>query len=160
MDVTFRDYDPADADWIVARHQAHYAEAEGFDDSFGALVAKVLARFEATRDPARERGWIAVDADGARRGSIFCMTRDDDTAQLRLFLLDPALRGHGVGQRMLDAFTIWARSRGYRRAVLWTHESHRAACALYARSGWTCRSSTPVTSFGRPLVEQHWDIVL
>jgi hypothetical protein len=44
--------------------------------------------------------------------------------------------------------------------ILWTHESHRAACALYERTGWQLKSSKPVTSFGAALVEQHWEIDL
>jgi hypothetical protein len=41
---------------------------------------------------------------------------------------------------------------------LWTHESHRAACALYAQNGWQLVSSKPVRSFGCDLVEQSWEI--
>jgi hypothetical protein len=43
---------------------------------------------------------------------------------------------------------------------LWTHESHRAAGALYARAGWDLVESAPVTSFGKPNVEQTWRITL
>ena len=50
----------------------------------------------------------------------------------------------------------FARSTGYRGMTLWTHAEHRAACALYARNGWTCDSSKPVTAFGQPLTEQVW----
>lgn len=52
----------------------------------------------------------------------------------------------------------FAQAQGYRGMTLWTHESHRAAGALYARTGWTLVSSKPVTSFGQDLVEQHWTI--
>jgi len=51
-----------------------------------------------------------------------------------------------------------ARQAGQR--VGWTHESHLAACALYARTGWTLTDSKPVRSFGRDLVEQTWRIRL
>jgi len=49
---------------------------------------------------------------------------------------------------------------GYTDMQLWTHESHLAACALYARTGWTLTDSKPVRSFGRDLVEQTWRIRL
>jgi len=39
-----------------------------------------------------------------------------------------------------------------------THESHRAACALYARNGWRIATSHPVRSYGCDLVEQTWEI--
>ncbi|GHG86846.1 hypothetical protein GCM10010961_14790 [Pseudodonghicola xiamenensis] len=54
----------------------------------------------------------------------------------------------------------YAREAGYRDMVLWTHESHQAACALYAAAGWTLERSEPVRSFGIDLVEQSWRIVL
>jgi hypothetical protein len=41
--------------------------------------------------------------------------------------------------------------------TLWTHESHRAACALYAKNGFACVRSEPVRSFGVDLVEQAWE---
>ena len=39
---------------------------------------------------------------------------------------------------------------------LWTHESHKAACALYKEAGWHLESEKPVHYFGQDLNEQHW----
>ena len=152
-------YSAPDQDWLVAAHGALYAEAEGFDATFPALVDDILRAFERDHDPRCEAGWIARDGR-RRRGSIFCVRSDDTTAKLRLFLLLPEARGMGLGQHMLDHALGFARDAGYRRMTLWTHESHRAACALYARNGFACRSATPVHSFGVDLVEQHWDRAL
>jgi GNAT superfamily N-acetyltransferase len=139
----------------VDRHATLYAQAEGFDASFGPLVADILADFSANHDPRREAGWICTQ-DGQRMGSIFCVRQDEHTAKLRLFLLDPTLRGQGLGRRMLAHCTAFARAAGYAHMQLWTHESHRAACALYAATGWRLVTSKPVTSFGCDLVEQSW----
>jgi hypothetical protein len=54
----------------------------------------------------------------------------------------------------------FARDKGYTQMQLWTHESHRAACALYAATGWQLTDSKPVHSFGVDLVEQSWKITL
>ena len=94
--IAFRDLSPGDADWILARHAALYAEAEGFDDSFAAAVAQVLERFEADRGPARARAFIPL-RDGRPRGSLLCTREDAATARLRLFLLEPEERGRGLG---------------------------------------------------------------
>ncbi|MBB95367.1 MAG: GNAT family N-acetyltransferase [Rhodobacteraceae bacterium] len=154
-----REFRAEDAPWLVDRHQALYAQDEGFDDSFGPLVAGILADFVAEHDPVRERGWIA-EAGGQRLGSIFCVRVDDQVAKLRLFLLVPEARGRGLGRRLLSTCMGFARDAGYSEMRLWTHESHRAACALYRAAGWELVDSTPVHSFGVDLVEQSWQVTL
>ncbi|MEM8654543.1 MAG: GNAT family N-acetyltransferase [Pseudomonadota bacterium] len=148
-------FDTADTDWLVDQHDRLYTRDEGFDDTFGPLVRSILEAFVADHDPSSERGWIA-EADGQRLGSIFCVRHDATTAKLRLFLLVPEARGRGIGRMLLDSCMGFARAAGYDGMTLWTHESHRAACALYARTGWQLVASKPVRSFGRDLVEQTW----
>ncbi|SLN67939.1 TDP-fucosamine acetyltransferase [Roseivivax jejudonensis] len=159
MAHALRPFTAADADWLIDAHRVLYAREAGFDDSFGALVATIVEAFLSDHDPARERGWIAWN-DDARVGSIFCVDAGGSAAKLRLFLLLPEARGQGLGRDMLATCMAWARARGYARMTLATHESHRAACALYARTGFVCRSTRPVTNFGQALVEQHWEIAL
>ena len=154
-DITLRRFEAADTDWLVEQHATLYARDEGFDDSFGPLVRSILADFVAAHDPARECGWIAQDGT-TRLGSIFCVALDDTTAKLRLFLLLPEARGRGLGTQLLRQCMGFAQEAGYAGMQLWTHESHRAACALYERFGWTLEGAKPVHSFGQDLVEQTW----
>ncbi len=154
-EVSLRPFEPEDTDWLVEQHGAHYAAAEGFDDTFGPLVRSILDDFNSGHDPSCERAWIACNGV-ERLGSIFCVRLDDKTAKLRLFLLVPEARGKGVGRLLLHQCMSFARDAGYGGMQLWTHESHRAACALYARNGWTLTESRPVHSFGQDLVEQTW----
>jgi hypothetical protein len=44
--------------------------------------------------------------------------------------------------------------------VLWIHESHHAACALYEKAGFVQTSSTPGQDFGTDVVDQTWEIAL
>ena len=157
--VELRPFRAEDSTWLINAHAELYARDEGFDDSFGALVASIVEDFNNNHDPTCEQGWIAL-RDGVRGGSIFCVRQDAQTAKLRLFLLLPELRGQGSGRKMLDTCMSYARARGYRRMELYTHESHRAACALYAAAGWQLADSRPVRSFGCDLVEQSWKITL
>lgn len=154
-----RRYMAADTDWVIGEHARHYAENDGFDDSFAALVAQVVEAFTAGHDPSCERGWVA-ERDGARQGCIFCVRLDAQTANLRLFLVRPDARGTGLGRHLLETCMAFARSSGYARMQLWTHESHEAACRLYRRAGWQLNDSRPVRSFGCDLVEQNWRITL
>ena len=157
-DVELRDLAPGDGGWVIERHGAHYAEHEGFDRSFEALVGRIVADFIEGHDPAIERGWIAW-AGERRVGSVFVVERDG-AAKLRLFYVEPDLRGTGLGRRMLETAMVWAKARGHARMRLWTHESHRAAGRLYAAAGFEMTGSRPVTSFGRRNVEQTWERAL
>ncbi|MEL7164108.1 MAG: GNAT family N-acetyltransferase [Pseudomonadota bacterium] len=153
--IILRPYSRTDRDWLVSQHAQLYAEAEGFDDTFGPLVHRILDAFDQNHDLACEAGWIAQQGM-QRLGSIFCVRADACTAKLRLFLTLPQARGQGLGQRLLSTCMHYARDRDYAGMELWTHASHAAACALYARNGWVCAGSKPVRSFGVDLVEQRW----
>lgn len=157
--VELRDLRAGDAGWLVMRHGELYAAEYGFDATFEALVAEILADFLRNRDAPAERGWIA--AEGARRlGSIFCVRQSATVAKLRLFLLEPEARRLGLGRRLLETCLDHARAQGFARLELWTHAEHEAACALYRRAGFTRLSSRPVTSFGVALTEEMWGIDL
>ena len=157
--IEIRSFTAADKDWLLTQHRDHYARVEGFDESFGLLVGEILDAFIRDHVPGRDAGWIAQMGD-ARLGSVFCVHRSDTTAQLRLFYLVPEARGQGLGKRLLQGATDHARALGYREFILWTHESHRAAGALYKAAGWELVDSTPAVSFGQEVVVQNWRIDL
>lgn len=152
---TIRPFTADDAPWVVDRHAALYAQDEGFDDSFGTLVAGILEAFVATPDPD-SAGWIGVRGE-ARLGSIFVVPEAPGIAKLRLFLLEPSARGTGLAQRMLDTAMDFARARGFSRMRLWTHESHVAAGRIYARNGFRLVESEARHAFGQDVVAQIWE---
>ncbi len=159
-DVTLTGLEIGDAGWLIEQHARIYARDEGFDRTFEAVVARILADFIEGHDPARERAWIAKRGT-ERLGSIFCVLGPrPGVAKLRLFLLVPEARGQGLGRRLLETCLDFARAAGYRHLQLGTHESHRAACALYRSAGFSCDWSKPVHSFGVDLIEQQWSIDL
>ena len=158
--IKLRDLQPGDVGWVIGRHGTIYAREEGYDLRFEGLVSGILAGFLDRGDSSRERGWIAVDASGDRLGCIFCMAEGSDqpeVARLRLFLLEPRIRGTGLAQRMIEACMAFARDAGYRHMRLWTHESHRAACRLYARNGFVLTSRSEGEAFGQKVVDQTWE---
>jgi DNA-binding MarR family transcriptional regulator len=158
-EVTLRGPRPGDYGWVVARHGALYAEEYGWDASFEALVARIVADFGAGYDPTRERVWLA-EVDGERAGCVFCVGRDDSTAQLRLLLVEPHARGLGVGSRLVGECVEFARSAGYRQMVLWTNDVLAAARRIYQRAGFQLVSAHPHHSYGQDLVGQDWALDL
>src|SRR5690606_29737283 len=115
---------------------------------YEALVARICADFVDHFDPERERCWIA-ERDGERVGCVFLVqTEDPEVARVRLLLVEPTARGTGLGRRLVDACTEFARSSGYRRIVLWTNSVLEAARHIYAPSGYALVASEPHESFG------------
>lgn len=79
---------------------------------------------------------------------------------MRLFPVEPGARGIGLDKRLLRECMTFARAKGYRRMVLRTHASHRAACALYAEHGFRMTLETPVQDFGQSVIDHTWEINL
>jgi len=146
---------PGDLGWMIARNAAIYADEYGWDDNYEALVARIVADYIAGRDPRREAAWIA-ELDGAPVGCVFCVRRDDETAQLRLLLVEPAARGLGIGGRLVDECLAFAKQAGYRRIMLWTNDVLADARRIYERAGFVLRDEEPHHSFGHDLVGQTW----
>lgn len=148
-----------DLGWVVARHGAIYDESYGWDASFEALVAGIVGRFAADHDPARERGWIAT-VDGRPAGSIFCVADDEETARLRLLIVEPWARGLGIGGALVEACVDFARAADYHRMVLWTNDFLTAARRLYTAAGFHLVSSQAETAFGAETVAEDWELDL
>jgi DNA-binding MarR family transcriptional regulator/GNAT superfamily N-acetyltransferase len=147
---------PGDLGWVIERHGARYAAEYGWDSTFEALVARIVADFAERGDTPREAAWIA-ELDGDRVGCVFCTAADaEDTAQLRLLLVEPSARGAGVGTRLVDECLRFARRSGYTRITLWTNDVLVAARRIYERAGFRCDRREPHHSFGRDLVGEYW----
>lgn len=157
--VLLRAPEPGDYGWIIGRHGEIYAREHGWDISFEGLVAGICAQFLAGHDPARERGWMA-ELEGKPVGSVHCMRLDDETAKLRMLIVDPAARGHGVGGMLVDACMGFAREAGYRRMSLWTNDILTAARKIYVSRGWRMTAAEPVSQFGQAMVSETWEVEL
>jgi len=148
-----------DPGWIIARHGVRYAEEYGWDATMEALCARIVAAYVEEHDPAREQAWIA-EVDGEPVGCVFCVRKDDETAQLRLLLVEPAARGLGIGSRLVDECVTFARRAGYRRMVLWTQSILTSAHRIYEAKGFVLGEEEPHHSFGVDLVGQFWHLDL
>ena len=150
---------PGELGWIVQRHGELYAAEHGWDASFEAYVARIVADYAEEHDPAREAAWIA-EVDGAAAGCVLCVREDHDVAKLRLLLVEPRARGLGLGERLVDACIAFARGAGYRELTLWTNTNLVHARRIYERTGFALVDEQPHRSFGHDLVGQTWSLAL
>ena len=148
-----------DLGWVVERHGAIYAQEYGWDQTFEALVARIVADYGTAHDPERESAWIA-ERDGERVGCIFCVRKDDQTAQLRILLVEPTARGLGLGKVLVEECLRFAERAGYRHMVLWTNDVLHSARKIYQAAGFTLKEEEHHESFGKQLVGQLWGIDL
>jgi len=144
-----------DMGWVVQRNGAVYAEEFGWDASYEALVARIVADYVDRRDPECEAAWIA-EVGGARAGCVFCVRENATTARLRLLLVEPWARGLGIGGRLVEEVLRFARRAGYSDITLWTNDVLVDALRIYQRAGFTLDHESRHHSFGHDLVGQNW----
>jgi predicted N-acetyltransferase YhbS len=164
MTATLRELRPGDLGWVISRHGLLYAQEYGWDMHFEALVARIAADYLDRLDPARECAWVA-EVDGQPAGCVFVVqARLDDTgeidpgvAQLRMLLVEPWARGHGVGKQLNAECERFASAAGYRRMRLWTNSLLLSARGIYQASGYQLVASAPHRSFGHALVGEIWE---
>ena len=148
-----------DFGWVVDRHRELYRREYAWNEEFAELVAKIVDDYVAHHDLSCEAAWIAV-LDGERAGCIFCVKKDAATAQLRLLLVEPSARGHGVGRALVDECVRFAREHGYQRMILWTNDVLHSARRIYEAVGFRLAHEGAHHSFGHDLVEQTWEMAL
>lgn len=159
--VMLRPPRPGDMGVVVRLEGAGYVEQFGWDHSFEALVARIVADFLEHFDAQRERCWIA-ERDGAHVGHVFLVRHPEqpEVAKLRLLYVDPAARGMRLGAKLVDECIQFARSAGYRKISLWTQSILTAAHRIYKAAGFRLVREEPHHSFGKDLIGQTWELDL
>src|SRR5262245_29015162 len=153
MPISLR-YDllPGDLEVIIDLHGAVYAAEYGWGVAFKGYVAEALRAGFQSPSP-RNRLWIAEQA-GAIVGCIAIVAASIDAAQLRFFLVDPSVRGHGLGSRLMSEALDFAKQMGYGRVFLWTEQSLKAAARIYEAAGFVKTEVKTSSSWGVEVVEE------
>jgi DNA-binding MarR family transcriptional regulator/N-acetylglutamate synthase-like GNAT family acetyltransferase len=148
-----------DVGWITHRQGILYAQEYGWDGTYEALVAEILAGFVKNFDQHREGAWVA-ERDGAILGSVFLVRASDGVAKLRLLYVEPTARGLGLGKHLVHECIEFARAKGYRTLTLWTNDVLASARRIYEAAGFQLMREERHHSFGKDLNGQTWDLAL
>jgi GNAT superfamily N-acetyltransferase len=123
------------------------ADAPGVID----LIGRVFVEYGWIWEPATEvpdllrwtphyeppDGAFFVVREGERiLGSVGVHRAGDGTAELHRLYLDPALRGCGLGNALVETVLGWCRNSGVTRLVLWSDTRFAHAHRLYLRHGF------------------------
>lgn len=159
--VIFRDPQPGDMGLIVSRQAILYAQEYGWNQEYEALTARIVADFIQNFDRQHERCWVA-EQGGDVVGSVFLIHHPerDGVAKLRLLYVEPAVRGRGIGRRLVHECSNFARQAGYHTITLWTNSVLTSARRIYEAEGYQLVHEEPHHSFGCDLVAQTWELPL
>lgn len=154
-----RQHEPGDMGWVVHKHGLLYSQEYGWDERFEALVSRIAADFIINYNPKRERFWIA-EMNGEIVGSIFVVEGSEDTAKLRLLIVDPKARGLGLGSQLVEECINFSKQAGYKKLVLWTNSVLKEARHIYQKKGFQLVKEEKHHSFGHDLVGETWELLL
>jgi GNAT superfamily N-acetyltransferase len=141
LDLEIREgYVPGVVGRLTELHARYYGQLWTLGPDFEADIAEGLAGFARRYpDPDTDHGlWTVRDADDDVRGGIVVDGRalGDEGAQVRYFILDPALHGEGLGRALLEAALAFCDGVGADRVFLWTVDELEVAVHLYRAAGF------------------------
>lgn len=149
---------PGDLGSIVRLHGIIYSREYGFDPTFEAYVAGPLAEFVHRRTD-RDQLWIAERGDRLV-GCIAIVGTSETEAQLRWFLVDPSVRGQGLGKRLIQEAVAFCKRCGYGTVFLWTVSALTVAARLYRSFGFVKVEERPAQQWGVQVVQEKYVLVL
>lgn len=138
------EYRPALRDAFVRLNRQwieHYFAIEPRDEAvFGDVEGRILAPGGAI---------FFVLADGEPLGTCAMQVESPGVYQLAKMAVDPAARGRGYGDLLMDAAIAWARARGARRVELLSNTTLAPAIALYRKHGFVEEPFTVQPGYAR-----------
>ena len=149
---------PGDIGYITYLHGILYKREYHYGIELEAYVAAGLVEFYHGYNLSRNRVWVC-EHDGQMVGSLLLMDRGE-AAQLRYFLIRPEYRGIGLGNKLMELYMEFLHQCGYKSSFLWTTHELEAAAYLYRKHGFRLTEEKESTAFGKPLIEQKYELVL
>ena len=138
-----RGYVPGMIGDIIRLHVDYYCQNWGLGLNFEAAVAQHITIFMQRYDDQRDGIWtisqhqrivasIIIDGSG----------EENDEARLRYFIVGDAIRGKGMGKRLMQTAIDFCDNRQLKRVYLKTFEGLDAARHLYESFGFALYNET------------------
>ena len=157
--IEIRPFTKNDIDFIISRQINLYKVEYGFtSDVWKAYVADGVHQLVNQFHPEKDCVYV-LEANGNVSGSV-AITHVGEAAQLRFFFVEPALRGLGAGNKLINMAINFCREKKYGRVFLWTFSKLAAARHLYSKIGFQITDTHENTEWGEPVLEERWDLDL
>jgi ribosomal protein S18 acetylase RimI-like enzyme len=156
------------SDWSLYRDIRLRSLAES-PNAFGSTLAIEQAHRDdawsarLSRAAASDHDCVLVaEQDGVALGLIWAQVDPSDTSTVNLFQMwvAPALRGQGIGHRLLQEAIDWARRRQARRVHLGVTDADTPAMRLYTRAGFAVVGAPAPLRPGSALLAQSMQLLL
>jgi peptidyl-dipeptidase Dcp len=120
---------PGDIGYVIYLRGYLYKKEYNYGIEFETYVASGLAEFYEQYDKQKDRVWVCEHEDKIT-GFLLLMHRGD-LAQLRYFILEPAYRGIGLGNKLLSLYMDFLKEKNYKSSYLLTTDELPASAHLY-----------------------------
>ena len=110
-------------------------------------------------DPDKDCIYI-LEVNGIRTGCVAITHTENKTAQLRFFFVESSHRGMGAGNELINRAISFCREKKYERVFLWTFSELLSARHLYGKSGFQLTDTHENKEWGKPVLEERWDLIL
>ena len=154
--ITIRPFHHSDIEYVISRHKTLYYAERHLSGTFSDYVDEIVYRF-VQRYNLETDCLNILECNGVPAGSIAVARFDDQTAQLRFFMLEPEMRQRGYGNRLMDMALQFCRDRGYKKVFLLTITAQVVARHVYLSHGFYRVSSQDKSEWGDGVVEERWD---
>lgn len=142
---------------VAEMHGRYYAKPYGFGRFFEAKVAGGMAEFSGRLERPMNGLWVALRG-GDIVGTVAVDGEDfgPGIGHLRWFIMDDAVRGLGIGRRLLSEAVAFCDRRKFGHVDLWTLRGLDAARKLYEDFGFTLAEELVGDQWGTKVTEQRF----
>jgi len=150
------DLRPGDFGSMISMHGRIYALECGYNLNFEAYVCKTFYDLGKEYNPAADKFWLAESGD-RMVGSIAVISRPDNQAQLRWFLIDPDFRQIHLGRYLFNQAMAYCLNTKFDKVYLYTTIEQKTALSMYGKAGFILDSEGESQSeWGHPIQERKY----
>lgn len=148
-----------DFGWVVQANSSLHALENNWNEQYEALVAQTVANYLNNFNPQKEGCWIA-EKDGENVGAVFLVKKSETVAQIRLLFVESKARGLGIGKRLVQESTRFAKKVGFKKITLWVSNHLLIARSIFEKEGYKLIKTKKQQLFGKELISETWELKL